>query len=240
MDANNLLAMRKVVILQSNYIPWKGYFDLINDADVFVFYDEVQFTKNDWRNRNKIKTASGCTWLSVPVGKCIKRSIYEVLISNSEWQCKHLKSLQNAYASCSYYHRYAYLLDKIYRENEWKRLSELNQYAIRAISEALEIKTIFATSDKVDCKGDKNEKLVAIIQSVGGDSYLTGPAAKAYLDEEVFRSNGIELIWKDYSGYPEYKQKYPPFNHLVTVLDLIFNEGPNAAEYIWKWRTKRI
>lgn len=227
---------RKVVILQSNYIPWKGYFDLINDADIFVFYDEVQFTKNDWRNRNRFKTASGSKWLSVPVGKEINRTISEVTLDVADWQEKHYRSLVQEYSKCPHYSSYSYLLESIYKRKTWRLLSELNQFAIKEIASCLGIDVTFISSDKLGNSGKKSERLVSIVKAVGGDRYISGPAAKSYLDEETFRRSGISVIWKDYENYPVYSQRHPPFDHNVTILDLIFNEGPRSADYIWNWR----
>ena len=228
--------MTRLVILQSSYIPWKGYFDLIHDADSFIFYDDVQFTKNDWRNRNRIKTPQGSQWLSVPVGSKIDRMIYEVEIASISWQSKHLSSLKSNYCKSPFFGQYSSLLDTIYLQNQWKSLSELNQCATRAIADALGIKTELIDSRVFEPSGAKLDRLFSLIKQTGADTYISGPSAKAYIDEERFKQEGIKLIWKDYSGYPEYPQRFPPFEHAVTVLDLLFNVGPEAPHYIWGWR----
>jgi hypothetical protein len=228
----------RLVILQSNYIPWKGYFDLIHDADLFVFYDDVQFTKNDWRNRNRIKTPHGSQWLSVPVGSKIDRKIFEVEVATSSWQVKHLSSLRSNYCKSPFFEQYSFLLDEIYIHKQWKSLSELNQFSIQAIANALGIKTELMDSRVFKSSGFKLDRLLSLIKQTDADVYISGPSAKSYIDEERFMQEGIKLIWKDYSGYPEYPQRFPPFEHSVTVLDLLFNVGPKAPFYIWGWRDK--
>ena len=128
------LKMKKVAVLQSNYIPWKGYFDIINDVDEFIFYDDIQFTKNDWRNRNKILTPQGEVWLSVPVGSNENRLIVEVKMNNSDWQRKHFLTLEMAYHKAPFYRRYEEFLKSVYLEKKWQYLYELNRFLIENIS----------------------------------------------------------------------------------------------------------
>lgn len=228
--------MTRLVILQSSYIPWKGYFDLIHDADLFVFYDDVQFTPRDWRSRNQIKTPHGTKWLSVPVGSKRSRLICDVDVPNDRWQHDHYLTLLNLYSNAPYFQDYSWLLEAIYKERPWASLAELNQSVTKLIAKGLGINTIFRDSREFCSQGTKLEKLIDLIKKTGADTYISGPNAKAYIDEERFRQEGIKLIWKDYSGYPEYPQRFPPFDHAVTVLDLIFNVGPEAPRYIWGWR----
>lgn len=228
--------MTHLVILQSSYIPWKGYFDLIHDADLFIFYDDVQFTKNDWRNRNRIKTPRGAQWLSVPVGDKISRKICEVEIGSSQWQTKHFTSLRLNYCKCPFFEQYSFLLDELFLKNRWKFLSQFNQFAIQIIADVLGIKAEFTDSRSLESSGSKLDRLLSLIKQTGADTYISGPSAKAYIDEEHFKREGIHLVWKDYSGYPQYVQRFPPFEHAVTVLDLLFNVGPEAPYYIWGWR----
>lgn len=229
---------KTVVILQSNYLPWKGYFDLVHDADEFVFYDNVQFTKNDWRNRNQIKTAQGVQWITVPVGADLNRLVCDVEIKEHAWQTKHYKTLVANYGKCPYFESYVDFLKQIYLEREWWNLSELNQYLIRTISkEFLRIDTVFRDARDFAAEGQKQDRLLDILAKTGATRYLSGPAAKDYIDPQRFEDAGIELIWKDYSGYPEYQQRHPPFEHGVCILDLLFNVGPDAPWYMWGWRT---
>lgn len=231
--------MTSLVVLQSNYIPWRGYFDLINDADVFVFYDDVQFTKNDWRNRNRVKTERGLLWLSVPVGSNLKRRICDVDIESSTWQEKHLATLKHCYSKAPHFSRYSDLLHQLYVETRWTSLSELNQSSIRMIAELLGTDTHFLDSRSTTATGARQERLINLAKEVGADKYISGPSAKSYLDEQLFMENGISVVWKDYAGYPEYPQLFKPFEHSVSILDLLFNVGPAASQKIWGWRTSQ-
>lgn len=229
--------MKKVAILQSNYIPWKGYFDIINDVDLFIFYDDVQYTKNDWRNRNLIMTPQGPQWLSIPVGQEINRLVCDVMIPKNSWANKHLKTLQQNYSRAPYYESIRKFIDGIYLGRTWDNLSELNHYLIEKISrQYLGTTTEFSDSLEYQLHGSRQERLLGLLAQVGATSYLSGPAARSYIIEEDFSRAGIELIYKDYSGYPEYPQSYPPFTHNVSILDLLFHTGPDAPWYIWGWR----
>jgi len=229
---------RRVGIIQSNYLPWKGYFDIIHDCDVFVFYDDVQFTKNDWRNRNRVKTPRGAGWLTIPVGTDLGRRICDVRIADRAWQTKHYKTLLQLYRKAAYFDRYRAFIDHVYLERSWDNLSELNQFLIRAIArDHLGICVEFRTSSELPGSGGRQERVLELCKAVDAEVYVSGPAAKAYLDTELFRRDGIDVVWKDYAGYPEYTQFHPPFEHGVTVLDLLFHAGPHAPAYIWGWRS---
>lgn len=229
--------MKTVVVLQSNYIPWKGYFDLARDSDLFIFYDDLQYTKNDWRNRNKIKTPKGAEWITIPVGTNEHRLICDVAINDPTWQVKHWKTLKQHYGSCPYFARYQTFFEDIYQGRQWHNLSELNQHLIRSISsELLGLSTEFRDSREYSLGGQKLDRLMELVMKAGADRYVSGPAGKGYIDPSRFADAGIELVWKDYSGYPEYSQRFPPFEHGVSILDLLFNVGPDAPWYIWGWR----
>lgn len=229
--------MKTVVVLQSNYIPWKGYFDLIHEADLFVFYDDLQYTKNDWRNRNKIKTLQGSEWLTIPVGGSTDRLMCDVEIKKSIWQAKHWKTIEQNYVKAPYFARYRELFRDAYVGRQWSNLSELNQYLICMISkDILNISTEFQDSRDYDLSGKKLDRLLDLVSKVGASRYISGPAAKDYIDPLCFSAVDIELVWKDYTGYPEYPQRFQPFEHGVSILDLLFNVGPDAAWYIWGWR----
>lgn len=231
--------MKKVAILQSNYLPWKGYFDIINDVDLFVFYDEVQYTKRDWRNRNKIKTNSISEWISVPVNGDRCKKIFEVEINDSKWQIKHWKTLKHNYGRTKNFMKYKEFFEEIYTARKWENLSELNQYLIKHISyKFLGIKTEFADSRDFFSEGCKHEKLLSLVKSTGATEYISGPAAKNYLVIADYIATGINVVWKDYSGYPEYSQQGSVFEHGVSIVDLLFNVGEDAPYYIWGWRNK--
>lgn len=229
--------MKKVAVIQSNYLPWKGYFDIIHDVDLFVFHDDLQYTKNDWRNRNQIKTFEGLKWLTVPVGAREDRLICDVGINDDRWQKKHWNLIKQHYGKATYFE---YVEEKIradYLDRSWKNLSQLNQHFIQKIArELLGVKTIFLDSRDYKLTGKKTERLIDLLEKVEADQYLSGPAAKNYLEEEKFEFKKIQLNYKDYSGYPEYQQCYPPFEHHVSILDLLMHTGPEAPYYIWGWR----
>ncbi|HRZ05536.1 MAG TPA: WbqC family protein [Candidatus Competibacteraceae bacterium] len=229
--------MKTVAIIQSNYIPWKGYFDIINDVDLFIFYDDVQFTKNDWRNRNKIKTHQGSNWISIPVSADKNCLICEVEIKDLNWAIKHWKNLNQYYSRTPYFKWLQPFLEEVYLGRSWKTLSEFNHYLICSLArDYLGITTEFSDSREFQLEGKKLDRLIDLLQKAGAEKYISGPAAKGYIQEERFADVGICLQYKDYSGYPEYPQFFPPFEHGVTILDLLFHTGPDAPWYIWGWR----
>lgn len=229
--------MKKVAILQSNYIPWKGYFDIIDSVDEFIFYDEMQYTKNDWRNRNKIKTQSGLIWLTIPCetkGSISNfQKINETKITDKRWAKKHWNSIQLNYAKAPYFKEYKGYFENLYKscENE-EFICNVNYKFIYAINDLLGIKTKISFSQDYGLIEGKTERLVDLVKKAGGTEYLSGPAAKDYIVKECFDKENIKLSWMDYSGYREYPQLFPPFEHGVTVLDLIFNTGKGAINYI--------
>ena len=227
----------KAAIVQSNYIPWKGYFDIIHEVDVFVFLEDVQYTRRDWRNRNKLKTPGGIKWISVPIIRGTDQMIYETKIDYSQdWREKHKKTIHHSHASSEYYDNYKEDILGIYTK-KYETISELNIAAIKKISALLGIiETDFVNSKDLNTSGTKDDKLIEICQKVGANHYLSGPAAKDYIVKDKFEKAGIALEYKDYSGYPEYKQLWGEFNHFVSVIDLIFNCGEEASNYIWGWR----
>jgi hypothetical protein len=222
---------KTVVILQSNYIPWKGYFDLINLADEFIFYDDVQYTTADWRNRNRIKTSEGLRWLTIPVGNNISRNVNEVKFAGQEWKQKHKDIITQHYKYAKYFEYYKFLLDILY-DNSVSNLSEYNQYTIQEICKVLTIQTKFSNSTDYKKEMGKTGRLTGILKQAGATHFVCGPAAKSYLDEEMIRKENIELSYFDYSGYREYPQLHGKFTHEVSVLDLIFNTGEDSKKYL--------
>jgi WbqC-like protein family len=226
----------KAAIVQSNYLPWKGYFDIIHDVDVYVFLEDVQYTKNDWRNRNKIKTPFGVKWITVPVKGGIRKKIYEVEIAGStDWKERQKRQIEASYSRAPFYESYRDEIFEIFLKN-FNKLSELNIFAITRISELLGIGTRFLNSRDFVTAGRRDDKLIEICRQIGADSYLSGPAAKNYIKDEKFSNENIELAYKDYSGYPEYPQLWGGFDHNVSVIDLIFHCGERSPHYIWGWR----
>jgi hypothetical protein len=226
--------MKRVAILQSSYIPWKGYFDLMQQVDEFILYDDAQFTKRDWRNRNQIKTKDGLLWLTIPVHVrgLFTQAIRDVLISDPGWGDKHFKSIAAAYARAPHFRTYRDMIEELYRGASSLRLSEVNRRFIEAFADVLGIRTKLSSSMDYALPDGRVERLVALCQQAGATAYLSGPAAKDYIDPKLFADAGIDLSYMDYSGYPEYPQLYPPFTHHVSVLDLLFNVGPAAAQYL--------
>ncbi len=225
---------KKVAIVQSNYIPWKGYFDLINLVDEFILFDDMQYTRRDWRNRNKIKTPDGLMWLTIPVqvkGKNLQK-IRETVISAPGWNRRHWKSIVHNYSRAKYFHAYRELFEELYLGCNERFLSRINYRFLTAICEILDIDTKLSWSMDYHLIEGKTERLIDLCKQAGAIEYLSGPTAKGYIDEELFRSEGMTLRYMDYSGYPEYNQLCPPFDHHVSIIDLIFNEGPDAPKYM--------
>ena len=225
--------MKKIAILQSNYIPWKGYFDLINMVDEFIFYDEVQYTKNDWRNRNKIKTPQGIQWLTIPVRQeSLDQKIKDTKISDKKWNIKHWRTISQNYSKAKYFKDYKDIFEELYLTCDEEYLSQINYKFITTINEILEIKTKLRWSSEFELVDGQTEKLLGICKDCNADIYLSGPAAKDYFNEDLAKQENIKVEWMDYSGYKEYEQLNSPFEHGVSILDLIFNQGANAKEFM--------
>ncbi|MCB0143354.1 MAG: WbqC family protein [Caldilineaceae bacterium] len=228
---------KRVAILQSNYIPWKGYFDLINLVDEFILLDTVQYTRRDWRNRNKIKSPDGLLWLTIPIhvkGRFAQR-IGEATIQDETWAERHWKTLQHCYARAPYFDLYAECIHELYLTANSSSLSQVNYRFITAICDLLDIATPI-TWAQADPGLQKSERLVYLCQRAGATDYLSGPAAQAYIDDRSFAEAGISLSYMDYAGYPSYEQLYPPFEPGVSVLDLLFHTGPQAHRYMKSFR----
>jgi len=222
--------MKTAVILQSNYIPWRGYFDLISVADHFFFYDVVQYTKNDWRNRNQIKGPNGAFWLTIPTGTNIKQQINQVEVTNTKWKKKHLSSINQAYSKAAHFDDIALILKDVYSSQQ-SNLSGINQQIIRKVSTFLKFKTQFHNIDKIDLSSAPTLRLINILKEHGISRYITGPSAKNYLDESQFSQNNIELTYFDYSGYRPYPQLHGPFVDHLSIIDLLANQGLNSREH---------
>jgi len=225
--------MKKIAILQSNYIPWKGYFDMINMVDEFILYDEVQYTKNDWRNRNKIQTKQGIQWITIPVRqKELSQLIKDTKIQDKRWRKKHWSTIQQTYAKAKYFKEYKDIFEGLYLNSDEEYLSQINYKFIMAICKILGITTKIRWSNEFKLIDGQTEKLLGICKDCNADTYLSGPAAKDYFDEDLAQKENIKVEWMDYGGYPEYIQLNEPLEHAVTILDLIFNEGSNATKFM--------
>lgn len=228
---------KTAVIIQSNYIPWKGYFEMLFRADVCILYDEVQYTKNDWRNRNRIKTAQGVQWLTIPVRVAsLSQRICETEVSDPGWGERHWKTLKQSYGRARHFEACAEWLRPLYLEPPSRAprlLSEINRRFLGAVCQQLSIRTPLRWSWELPGnEGERTARLVTLCQAVGATRYLSGPSAKSYLDEALFARAGLELAWMDYEGYPTYRQLYGDFVHEVSILDLLFNEGTASRGFV--------
>lgn len=217
--------MSHAAILQSNYIAWKGYFDLIASVDVFVLYDDVQYTKNDWRNRNRIKTPHGIKWLTIPVSQGNDQRICDVRVTDKRWAQKHWKAITANYARAQFFKTYEAELAAAYENCTFETLSEVNTHFIKTLCSMIGIETQIVHVTDMSVRGDRIERLVDICQQLGADTYVSGPAAKAYIDETVFQDAGINIEWFDYLHYPTYNQLWGEFDHKVSVIDTLLNCG---------------
>jgi len=223
---------KKVAILQSNYIPWKGYFDMINMVDEFIIYDDCQYTKNDWRNRNRIKTRNGSQWITIPVNYSYPQKIRDTKISYRAWNQKHWKTIKQNYSKAPFWREHHDFIEDLYWECNEDYLSEVNYRFIKSICELLGLDTRISWSMDYNLKEGKTERLVDLCVQAGADEYISGPAAKCYIDENLFIKENIRVTYMDYSGYPQYDQLYLPFEHNVSIIDLILNMGPKSREYL--------
>jgi hypothetical protein len=227
--------MKRVAAIQSSYIPWRGYFDIIGLVDEFILLDEVQYTKRDWRNRNRVKTAQGPLWLTIPVqvkGRYHQR-IDAVRIADRDWAERHWQTLRQSYAAAPEFDVAAEQVAALYEQaSDLERLSDVNRLFLEGLCPLLGIETKLSWSTDYASEGDKTERLASLCAQAGAEEYVSGPAAKAYLDEDEFASRGIAVRWMDYEGYAEYPQIHPPFEPAVSIVDLLFNVGNEAPRYM--------
>ena len=221
----------RVGVIQSNYLPWRGYFDFIKSVDLFVFHDDLQYTKNDWRNRNKIKTDKGTRWITVPVSYHKK----DLLISeteicyNSNWAIKHFRILENYYRAAPFCNQMLEIVSDLPTLKE-KTISDLNIKLIRRVCKYLEIETRCILSSTLHLKGSKTERLINLLHEVKAQTYVSGPAALNYLDTSLFKKNGFNLEIKTYN-YSTYPQLYGEFNGNLSILDGIANCGKDILKH---------
>ncbi len=228
----------KCVILQPSYVPWRGYFHQIQKADVFVFYDDVQYDDRGWRNRNRIKTPEGPQWISIPVlgkGAQVNRTpIREIRIAwERPWARKHWERIRQCYGRAPFFERYAPLVQSFYERRD-ERLSEFTVDVTVALARELgSTCTRFLRSSDLGVSGARMDKLLGILERVGGTHYISGPSARAYIDEGRLAQAGITIEYMSYE-YPEYPQLHGAYDPLVTILDLLFMTGPDASRYLWR------
>lgn len=226
----------RVAISQSNYIPWRGYFDMVASVDEFVIYDDAQFTRRDWRNRNLIKTPNGKQWLTIPVESKgnYNSKISEMKVADSDWRNKHWKSIEHSYLKAPYFHETREWLAKTYGDASFEHLSDINRHFMVAFMERLEIKTPILSSNGFQLRDGRNERLLHICLELGATHYVSGPAAQDYLDEALFASHGLVIEWFSYSGYSPYPQLWGEFCEGLSIVDLLFNCGPVSPAYLEK------
>lgn len=228
----------KCVINQPNYIPWRGYFHQIQKADVFVFYDDVQYDKHGWRNRNRIKTSNGPIWLTIPVLKkgAVENHIpiNQIFIDwTRDWPRKHWKTIEQAYGKAPFFEIYASTLKETY-ERRYDKLADFTIQLTILIAGILGISgTKFVRSSSLNATGTKTNRLLDLLGQLRATHYISGPAAKSYLDEVKLADAGISTEYMVYN-YPLYSQLYPPYEAQVSILDLLFMNGSNSSKYIWK------
>ncbi len=203
-------------------------------VDEFVIYDDMQYTRRDWRNRNMIKTKDGVKWLTIPVeakGKYFQK-INETKISDSSWTENHWNTIKHSYSKAKYYEEYKDIFEELYLDCKEEYLSKVNYRFMKKISEMLGINTPMTWSSEFTLLEEKTERLVDICKKLGATDYYSGPAAKAYMNEELFEKENITIHYFDYSGYPPYRQLHGEFTHAVSIIDLLFNEGIDAPNFM--------
>lgn len=231
-----------VAISQSNYIPWKGYFDLLNSVHEFILLDDAQYTRRDWRNRNMIKTPQGLVWLTIPVrvkGRSRQR-VDETVVADPAWASRHWETLRHSYRRAPWFESLQPTFESLYLGLRETRLSGINRIFLETVCELLGIGTKISTSTDYDPRGRSTERLVELCLQAGATSYLTVPNTRGYLEERQFERAGIAVDRIDYDGYPEYPQLHGGFEHRVSVLDLIFNTGPSATRYLKSFDAARL
>jgi hypothetical protein len=221
---------KRVAIVQSNYVPWRGYFDMIDSVDEFILLDDAQYTRRDWRNRNKIKTPQGTQWLtiSVQVSGRYTQSIWDTQVAEEDWPQRHWSTLRGNYAHAEGLADVGDLVADLYATVPGTRLTEVNRHFLQRIAGFLEIDTPITLSLDYDPQGTRTERLLDLCVKAGATEYVSGPAARAYLEEDLFTAQGISVSWFDYGPYAEYPQVHPPFDPQVSILDLMLCTGSRA------------
>lgn len=221
--------MTRAVVLQPNYVPWIGYFDLLNAADVFVLLDTVQYTRGDWRNRNRIKTSQGLKWLTIPVRPPLGTVICDVHCADLDWRAAHLARLEAAYRDAGAFDEMMPRIHEWYAGLPGTGLVEIDEHLLRCVANMLGISTPIRRASGLADAGDPTGRLVALCRAVDADRYLSGPAARAYLDVAVMQAAGITVEWACYDYVGGYPQPHPPFERAVSMLDPLLCLGDQAA-----------
>ena len=223
----------RVTILQPSYLPWLGFFEQMHRSDQFVLYDDVQFTRRDWRNRNRIRVVEGSVWLTVPVIQKNKyeQSLLETRIDNStSWKRKHLETIRCHYSKTPFFDLHFPWCEKIFN-SEWDFLLDLSLETIQYLKGELKINTPLLRSSELGEPGNKTERLVSICKQLGATQYLSGESARNYISEKDFSDQGIELEYQKYQ-HPEYPQRYEGFVPFLSTIDLLFNCGDKSMDFL--------
>lgn len=222
-------------IAQSNYIPWKGYFDLINIVDEYIIFDSVQYTRRDFRNRQLIQTPQGLKWLSIPVqtkGNYFA-SIDQMKVCNSSWAENHWKTLEHSYKRAPHFKAFEGPIKSTYeRASKETYLSQINFLFLQTFCSLLDIKTKLSFDRDYQIEDGKSYRLLSLCRQINASDYYSGPAARSYLEVELFTQANIGVHWMNYDNYPMYKQFHQSFAHEISILDLLFCCGPTATDYM--------
>jgi len=221
-----------VAVHQPQYMPWLGYFDKMDRADVFVLLDTVQFKKNEWQNRNRIKTADGPRWLTVPVTYKFPQRIHEVGVNNRErWQHQQRQALLSNYRKAPCWDAVSPLLEEVFAR-EWEFLAPLNIFVVKRLAGLLGIRTpVHVASELPAFPEQPDERLIAIAKHFGADAYLAGGGGRGYMDLDRYRENGIKVVFQEYR-HPVYEQRFGAFEPFLSVLDLLFNHGSESLDIL--------
>ncbi len=223
---------KRIAVFQSNYIPWKGFFDLINSVDEFVLDDDVQYTKQSWRNRNRIKTPQGLLWLTVPVHAHFPAKINQVAVAGAQWRQKHWHAVESSYRRAPGWRTYSMVLHQMWQQADQPMLSEVNGHCLKILCGLMGIRTPLRRSEEFGVSGERNQRIIAICRACDADRLLNGPSARQHMDEEQFRRAGIRVDYADYSRYPEYPQPHGNFEHQVSIVDLLLCCGEDFPRYM--------
>lgn len=226
--------MTSLAAIQPSFLPWRGFFDMIHKVDVFIFYDDAQYSREAWRNRNKIKTAQGVQWLTVPVltSGHSTEPIHDIRIDDRHpWRRKHLEAIRHSYRKAPYFDRYFPLLSEAYAQ-PWELISELDIHLTKLVAELLGIQVQWVRSSDLGFTSRRTDRLIEFCTAFAADRYLSGPTAQDYIEPEKFDKAGISLEYQVYD-YPPYPQLHGDFEPFVSAIDLLFNVGDQAAMYIW-------
>jgi hypothetical protein len=227
----------RVTIHQPQFLPWLGYLDKIDQADVFIMLDTVQFKKNEWQNRNRIRTAKGWQWLTVPVRQHFGQRIDEVrIIPTAAWKARHLRALEMHYARAPYRDRYLAQLRELYAA-PWDKLSQLSKATVQWLLKAYGITTPVHSAAQYPARDEATDRLIDLCRTVGATRYLAGPGAEHYMDKPRFESSGIRLDIQVFR-HPVYRQVYEPFEQNLSALDLLFMQGPDALTALRQARSR--